>query len=293
MVVGGVALQSVSELVGVTIDGVAFGLFLALLGVGITLVFGLAEVLNLAIGTFAVIGGIAASVLAAGGMDPILAGLLGVALVGVLGVVVDLGLLSLVYRSEGEEQILLGIFTTLGLTILLDGILFNTYPDRYRLPLDLDPIRLVGVQITPSAVVRIAISVVILAALFLFLRRTFLGRATRTVFQDEVGALLVGVEPRRIRSLVFVLSSVVAGIAGVLFAASSPVRVVDGFQFTTFGLIVSIVGGVRSVRGAVGAGIFLGLVIQFASFYIGSYQAQIILFLTAVAAILYDPEVLS
>ena len=293
MALRAVPLQGLSEIAGVTVDGVAFGVFLALLGVGITLVFGLAEVLNLAIGTFAVIGGIAASVLAAGGLHPVLAGLAGVLLVGGLGVVVDLGLLTLVYRSEGEERILVGIFTTLGLTILLEGVLFNTYPDRYSLQLGLEPITRLGIQLTPSALVRIGISAAVLAALFLFLQRTFLGRATRTVFQDEVGALLVGVEPRRIRSLVFVLSSLVAGVAGVLFVASSPVRVVDGFQFTTFGLIVSIVGGVRSVRGAIAAGLFLGLVLQFASFYIGSYQAQIVLFLTAVVAIVYNPEVLA
>jgi len=293
MLVRAVPPGTLSELAGVTVDGIAFGLFLALLGVGITLVFGLGEVLNLAIGTFAVIGAIAASVLAAGGLHPVAAALAGVLLVGVLGVVVDLGLLGLVYRSEGEERILVGIFTTLGLTILLDGVLFNTYPDRYSLQLGLDPVQWLGIQLTPSALLRIAVSVAVLAALVAFLRRTFVGRAARTVFQDEVGAVLVGVEPRRIRSLVFVLSSLVAGVAGVLFAASSPVRVVDGFQFTTFGLIVSIVGGIRSVRGAIVAGLFLGLVIQFASFYIGSYQAQIVLFLTAVAAIIYNPEVLS
>lgn len=288
-----VPLQSLPQLVGVTVDGIAFGLFMALLGVGVTLVFGLAEVLNLAIGTFAVIAAIAASVVASGGTNPLVAAVIGVALVGVLGVVVDRGLLSLVYRSEGEEQILLGIFTTLGLTIFLEGLLFNLYPDRYRLALNLPPVKALAVTLTGGSLVIISVAVVVLVGLFLFLTRTFLGQATRTVFQDETGALLVGVRPRRIRSLVFILSSVIAGIAGVVYAIGTPVRVIDGLQFTNFGLIVSIVGGIRSVRGAVAAGLILGLVVQYANFFIGSYQAQVILFLTAVGVIVYNPEVLS
>ncbi|MFB6297304.1 MAG: branched-chain amino acid ABC transporter permease [Salinirussus sp.] len=282
------------QLFGITIDGVAFGLLLALLGVGITLVFGLGEVLNLAIGTFAVIGGLAASTLAnAGGLDPALAAVGGVLVVGILGVVVDRTLLSLVYRSEGEERILLGIFVTLGLTIFLDGILFNVYPGSYSLPIQFSVVRLGETPISPSSLIAIAASLLTFLALFLFLQRTFLGRATRTVFQDEVGALLVGVDPRRIRSLVFVLSSLVAGLAGVLFAIGSPLGVSDGFEFTTFALIVSIVGGVRSVRGAVVAGLSLGMVIQYANFFVGSFVANLILFTAAVIALLVRPEVLS
>ena len=290
---GAVPLQSLPQLVGVTVDGIAFGLFLALLGVGVTLVFGLGEVLNLAIGTFAIIGAVAAAVIAGGGTNPIIAAIVGIALVGVLGLVVDRTVLSLVYRSDGEERILLGIFTTLGLTILLEGILFNLYPGRYRLALGLPTLSEGGVRLTSASLLLIAVATILLVGLFLFLDRMFLGRATRTIFQDETGALLVGVPPRQIRSLVFVLSSVVAAIAGVMYAIGTPVRVVDGLQFTNFGLIVSIVGGIRSVRGAIVAGIILGLVVQYANFLLGSYQAQVILFLSAVAVIVYDPEVLS
>lgn len=283
-----------AQLVGVTVDGVAFGVFLALLGVGITLVFGLGEVLNLAIGTFSVLAVLVAVTLTERGVGVPLAMVAGVLAVGVLGLVVDRTLLSLVYRSEGEERILLGIFVTLGLTIFVDGVLFNVYPSSYQLPVDLGGVVAVGpVALSPSSLVTIAVGTVILAVLVLFLTRTFLGRATRTVFQDEVGALLVGVEPRRVRSLVFVLSAVVAAIAGVVYAAGTPVRVTSGFEFTTFALIVSIVGGVRSLGGAVVAGLFLGLVIQYANFFVGSYVANIVLFGAAVAALLVRPEMLT
>jgi branched-chain amino acid transport system permease protein len=286
-------MVSVSTLAAITVDGLAFGASLALLGVGITRVYGLGEVLNLAIGAFAVIAAISASLLTSEGVALPIAAVAGLGLVGVFGLVIDWTLLSLVYRSDGEERILLGIFTTLGLAVLLEGVLVNFVSSRYSLPLDISPIDVGTTVVTGTSVVSIVVATVVLAVLFAFLNRTFLGKATRTIFQDERGAQLVGIDPRKIRTLVFVLSAVVAGLAGLLVAARSNVGVGNAFQFTTFALIVSIVGGVRSLVGAVIAGALLGLVNTLANFFIGSYVATIILFGAAIAFLLFRPEVMS
>ena len=286
-------MVSVSTLAAITVDGLAFGASLALLGVGITLVYGLGEVLNLAIGAFAVSAAISASLLTSEGVALPIAAVAGLGLVGVFGLVIDRTLLSLVYRSDGEERILLGIFTTLGLAVLLEGVMVNLVSSRYSLPLDISPIDVGTTVVTGTSVVSIVVAAVVLAVLFAFLNRTFLGKATRTIFQDERGAQLVGIDPRKIRTLVFVLSAVVAGLAGLLVAARSNVGVGNAFQFTTFALIVSIVGGVRSLVGAVIAGALLGLVNTLANFFIGSYVATIILFGAAIAFLLFRPEVMS
>jgi len=286
-------MVSVSTLAAIAIDGLAFGASLALLGVGITLVYGLGEVLNLAIGAFAVIAAIAASLLVSDGVALPVAVAAGLGLVGVFGLVIDRTLLSLVYRSEGEERILLGIFTTLGLAVMIEGVLVNFVSSRYSLPLNVDPIDVGTTVVTGTSVVTIVVAAVVLLGLFAFLNRTFLGKATRTIFQDERGAQLVGIDPRKIRTLVFVLSGLVAGLAGLLIAARSNIGVGNAFEFTTFALIVSIVGGVRSLVGAVVAGVLLGLVNTLAGFFIGSYVATIILFGAAIVFLLIRPEVMS
>ena len=286
-------MVSISTLAAITVDGLAFGASLALLGVGITLVYGLGEVLNLAIGAFAVIAAIAASLLTSEGVALPVAAAAGLGLVGVFGLVIDRTLLSLVYRSDGEERILLGIFTTLGLAVMIEGVLVNVVSSRYSLPLGLSPIDLGTTVVTGTSVASIVVAAVVLLVLFAFLNRTFLGKATRTIFQDERGAQLVGIDPRKIRTLVFVLSAVVAGLAGLLVAARSNVGVGNAFDFTTFALIVSIVGGVRSLVGAVIAGAVLGLVNTLANFFIGSYVATIILFGAAIVFLLFRPEVMS
>jgi branched-chain amino acid transport system permease protein len=282
---------SVSTLLELVVDGVAQGLFLTLLGVGITLVFGLGGVLNLAIETFAVGSVLVATTAIAAGVSVPVAIVLGIVAVGVFSLIVDQTLLEQVYKSEGEERILLGIFVMLGLAILLEGALTNFYESRYSLPVDIPGVTIGGIRIVGSSLFVIAVSIVILAALYVFLRRTFLGRATRTVFQDEVGAQLVGVDPRRIRTLIFVLSSVIAAIAGVTAAVSGAISVASGFRFSIFAVIVSIVGGVRSLEGAVVAGLSLGIVTTYANFFIGSYIATLILFGAAVVILIWNPGV--
>jgi branched-chain amino acid transport system permease protein len=285
-------MVTATTLAEVAIDGLAQGMFLTLLGVGITLVFGLGEVLNLAIGAFAVSAVLIATSIIGAGLSVPVAAVLAVLAVGLFSLVVDQTLLEQVYKSEGEERILLGIFVTLGLAEVLTGTLNNLYSSRYSLPVDLPSVSIGSVSIVGSSVFVIVVSTIILVSLFVFLRRTFLGKATRTVFQDEEGALLVGVNPRRIRTLIFVLSSVIAAIAGLTSAVGSVVSVGSGFQFTIFALIVAIVGGVRSLEGAVGAGIILGFVTTYANFFIGSYVATLLLFAAAVAVLVFNPEVI-
>lgn len=286
-------MVTTSTLIAVAVDGLAFGVFLALLGVGITLVFGLGDVLNLAIGAFSVLSVIFATVMMTRGQGLVVAMVAALIAVAALGLLIDRTLLSLVYRSEGEERILLGIFTTLGLAILIDGTVNNFYPARYSLPIDVGVVSVGGVGVTGSSLLIIAVGAVVLLVLFGFLRRTFVGKATRTVFQDERGAQLVGVNPRRIRTLIFVLSVAVAGLAGLVFAFGSNVSVSSGFQFTVYALIVSIVGGVRSLTGAIVAGVFLGIVNEFANFFVGSYIATIILFGTAIVVLVAKPEAIA
>lgn len=275
---------------GFLVDGLSQGLIFAMLGIGITVVFGLGGVLNLALGVFAVIAVLL--VLALTGVVGSLpvAVLLALALVGLLGLLIDRTLLSLVYRSEGEERIVLGIFTTLGLAILLQGLLSIRYKSGYSLDHGLPTVELAGVQVSGSSIGVIVVSLLVLVLLYLLLDRTYVGQGTRTVLQDETGAVLCGISPRRMRTFVFVLSVVVAALAGILYGFGHQVRVETGFQLTIYAMIVSVVGGVTSIVGAVAAGLLLGIVSTFAGVYVGSYVAELILFGAAIAVLIARPE---
>ena len=277
-------------LVELAIDGLARGLIFALLGVSITLVFGLGNVLNIALGVFAVLAVIASVKLTALVPNVAAGAVGGLVLVGALGLAVDRTLLSSVYRSEGDERIVLGIFVTLGLAIFLEGLLFVFFPLSYTVPHGVEALTLGGLRVRGSTLVVLAVASSVLVGLSLFLDRTYFGTATRTVFQDETGALLCGIDPRRVRTVIFVLSVVIAGIAGILRGLGSELSAAAAFELTVFAIIVSIVGGVRNVRGTVAAGVLLGLVITFGNYLIGAYVAKVILFGVAVAVLVARPE---
>ena len=277
-------------LVELAIDGLARGLLFALLGVSITLVFGLGNVLNIALGVFAVLAVIATVELTALVPNVAAGAVGGLVLVGALGLAVDRTLLSSVYRSEGDERIVLGIFVTLGLAIFLEGLLFVFFPLSYTVPHGVEALTLGGLRVRGSTLVVLAVASSVLVGLSLFLDRTYFGTATRTVFQDETGALLCGIDPRRVRTVIFVLSVVIAGIAGILRGLESELSGAAAFELTVFAIIVSIVGGVRNVRGTVAAGVLLGLVITFGNYLIGAYVSKVILFGVAVAVLVARPE---
>lgn len=271
------------------VDGIGAGLILALLGLGITLVFGLGGILNLSIGVFSIIGILAA--MEVGGAVPNVAVAIVFAFLaaGVVGLVVDRSLLPLVYRSTGEERMLVGIFATLGLAFFLEGFLLLEYPDVYSVHVDFATRTVGGVLLRGSSVAVIAIAAVVFVALYLFFERTYVGQATRTVMQDEVGATLCGIDTRLLRTYVFVLSAMVAAIAGVLYSFSGEVGIASSFQLTINAVIVSVVGGVTSITGTVVAGVLLGIVTTFASAFVGAYFASISLFAVAIVVLLARP----
>lgn len=271
-------------------DGIVQGLQLSLLAVGITLIFGLGGVLNLAHGQFAVVGGVAAALLLSQGTNPFLAGLGGVASAGVLGIVVDRTLMLPAYRYRGEERLLLGLILTLGLSFVIDGYLNYKFPEfslTFRLPVQM--VEIGGIAMRTASLAASLIAIVIFAGLFAFLRLTLLGKTIRSIIENEVGAELCGIDPSRTRTMIVCLAAMMAGAAGVTQGLFSSLGTEMGPEFTILGLLVAVVGGVRSINGTLAAGILLGIVNAFASYYVGAYVAYIILLSVAMATILVRP----
>ena len=275
----------------ILIDGVVQGLQLSLLAVGITLIYGLGGVLNLAHGQLAIVGGVAVALLIGGGVNAVGACVLGVLGAGLLALVVDRSLLVPAYRAHGEERLLLGLVLTLGLSLLIDGYLNYQFPNTaLTLRLPVPSVNLGGFRVRSASIGTSLIAILAFLALLGFLRRTLVGKAVRSIIQNEVGAELCGIDATRTRTLILVLSGMLAGLAGVTQGLFSSLGTEMGVEFTILGLIVAVVGGVRSVNGTLAAGVLLGIVNAFASYYVGTYLAFIILLLAAMITILVRPS---
>jgi len=275
----------------ILIDGIVQGLQLSLMAVGITLIFGLGGVLNLAHGQFAVIGGIATALLMGEGLHPLLASALGVLGAGALGLAMDRTVLVPAYRYQGEERLLLGLLITLGLSFVVNGFLDVRYPTvALTLPLPTPSFTVGGITIRTASAVVALIALAAFALLFAFLKATLLGKVVRSIMQNEVGAGLCGINPGRIRTLIVTLSAMMAGLAGVVQGLFSSLGTELGNEFTSFALIVAVIGGVRSINGTLVAGVLLGIINAFASYYVGAYLTLLILLVTAAGTILVRPQ---
>ena len=275
----------------VILDGIVLGLAFGLLGVGMTLVYGLGGVLNLAYGQIVVLAAIVASVVMEDGRATLLAALLGVAAAAGVAVLLDLTLMRPVYRQHGEERTLLGLLLTLGAAFVIGGLLTWRYPDGALYVSILgDPVSILGVPMTRGSIWASVMALAVAALLLLFFAGTTFGRGVRSVIQDETGARLVGINPSFVRTVIFALSGALAGIVAIANSMNGPLTVNAGFELTTFALIVTVVGGLGSVAGAFLAGVLLGVVNSLSAHYIGQYITTIILLGAAALTILIRPR---
>jgi branched-chain amino acid transport system permease protein len=275
----------------VILDGIVLGLAFGLLGVGMTLVYGLGGVINLSYGQIVVVAAIVASLMLEDGASTTLAALVGVlAAVGV-SLLLDLTLMRPVYRQRGEERTLMGLLLTLGAAFVIGGLLNWRYPTgALYINVSGDPISILGVPMAAGSIWASVITLGVGALLFLFFAATTFGRGVRSVIQDETGARLVGINPSFVRTVVFALSGALAGIVAITSSMSGPMTVTMGFELTTFALIVTVVGGLGSVAGALLAGVLLGIVNALSAHYIGQYITSVILLGAAALTILIRPR---
>jgi branched-chain amino acid transport system permease protein len=274
----------------VVLDGIVLGLQFGLLGVGLTLVYGLGGVLNLAYGQLAVLAAIVVALTLDAGAVTGVAITLGLITAGGIALGLDLTLMRPVYRLRGERRVLLGLLLMLGVAFIIDGLLVWRYPSQsLSLRIGGDPVPILGVSMRTGSLLASAIAIGAGAALFVFFRFSTLGQAVRSVIQDEEGSRLCGVNPALVRSFIFALSGVLAGLVAVTRSMTAPVTVSAGIDLTILALIVAVVGGLGSVSGAFLAGVLLGIVNTVSAFYIGSYVTTIILLAAAALTIVVRP----
>jgi branched-chain amino acid transport system permease protein len=257
----------------------------------LTLIYGLAGVLNLAHGQVAVLGAIIVSLLMGDGVPVVPAAAIGIAAASAFMVLLDQTLMRAVYRQEGERRILLGLLLMLGVSFAVEGFLTWQYPvQQLGIRISGEAVPIIGVPMPVGALVASGVAIAAALLLVAFFRGTVLGRGVRSVIQDEAGARLCGVNPSAARTLVFGMSGALACLVAVTRSMTGPIGYGNAIAFTTLALIVAVVGGLGSVPGAFLAGLLLGIVDRLSSTYIGTYVTTIVLLLCAALTIVVRPS---
>lgn len=276
-----------TQVLQVVINGILLGGIYALLGVGMTMMFGIVKLTNLAHGEFVIIGAYASTLLAqAMGVDPILTLVITIPLMFLIGMGLQSGLINRVMMIGSEPALLV----TFGISIILADamlLLFSADAQRAKVPYNTASIRISeGLSISVLDLIVFGISLLTIIVLTLFLKKTYLGRSIRATSDDTEAASLMGVNVKRTYAIAMGIAMATAAIAGLcvsmkwVYYPSSG----GGYLLTAFGVVV--IGGMGSIPGTLIAGLILGL----AQVIGGANYGQLIAYILMVVFLAVRPQ---
>jgi branched-chain amino acid transport system permease protein len=241
-------------------SGVLTGGVYAMVGIGLSLIFGVMRIVNFAHGEFMAVGMYLAFVLfRAFHLDPYLS-LFFVAPAGLLlGAAVERLLLAPIQNAAEHAPILM----TVGVGLILSNVLllvFGAHPETIYTSYSTRTVHLFSITLSLPLLASFGLTVLVVAGLFLLLTRTDLGRAIRASAQNRDAAELQGIDTRFIRTAVFAIGTVLSMAAGVLLLPALYVFPTIGGIFTLKAFVVTVLGGMGSVVGAIWGGLLLGVV---------------------------------
>lgn len=272
------------------VSGALTGSLYAMIGVGLTVVFGVMRIINLAHGEFVMLGMYGAFwSLTLWKLDPFVSILLWTPLMFLAGMLVYRFLLQAIIPG-GELNTLL---YTAGLSLLIANLALFVWTGDYRtikIPYAILPMRPFGIAVPIPLAIAFGLALLITGSLYLLLTRTDVGRAIRATSQSPEAAALMGVNVDRISMITFGLGSALAGSAGVLLAPSLYLYPTVGEILVTKCFVIVVLGGLGSVSGAIAGGVILGLVESLGAVYVSVAYKDTIGFVIFLLVLLFRPS---
>jgi branched-chain amino acid transport system permease protein len=274
----------------ILINGTLLGGLYAVMALGLALVWGVLNIVNLAHGAFIMLGAYASWYLYTDlHVDPFLGLPITALLMFALGYGLQRGLLNLIVRAPMFNTLLI----TFGLEVVLTYLAQLAFSADFRTinPPYAGSSLLFGPVVVP--VVRLAafgVAIVLTIGMWLFLLHSRLGRAIRATAQNLVAARLYGVEPRHLYATTFALGIALAGAAGGLYGTVSQINPYIGASLTAKSFAIAIIGGLDNPLGVIVGGLFLGIVESLTTLYIGPTFADVASFGILVLVLIVRPS---
>lgn len=274
----------------ILVNGVLLGGLYAVMALGLALVWGVLNIVNLAHGAFIMLGAYASWYLYTWlHIDPFLGLPITALLLFALGYALQRGVLNLIVRAPMFNTLLI----TFGLEVVLTYLAQLVFSADFRTINP--PYAGSNLQWGPVVfpLVRLAafgVAFVLTIGMWLFLLHTRLGRAIRATAQNLVAARLYGVEPRHLYAMTFGLGLALAGAAGGLYGTVSQINPYIGASLTAKSFAIAIIGGLDNPLGVLVGGLFLGIVESLTTLYIGPTFADVASFGILVLVLIFRPS---
>jgi branched-chain amino acid transport system permease protein len=279
-------------IVNTIIAGLLVGGFYAAMSVGISISFGMLNVVNIAHPGFIILGSYIAYIINDRlGFDPIVVSLVLSPLFFALGMALY-RVYYLCFEKRGQES-LRGLAFFFGILFITEVVLVLVFGVDYRLVKTAygeTTWRLGPIDFPMRLVVPFLVSMAMVVGVQLFLTHTFFGRAVLAVAQDQLALRLMGVNPVKVRELAFALSIATAGVAGAFLIVIQPVQPAIGREFIGLVFAVCVLGGMGSIWGTLLGAFVLGLAESFTSTFFGPSWAPAVSFGLLLATLAFRPS---
>jgi branched-chain amino acid transport system permease protein len=272
------------------LNGLVMGVIYALVAMGLSLIFGVLEIVNFAHGEFYMLASMLAYFLTAQWGFDYWATILVVTVVGVaVGYVLFEGLL-LALRGETFER---SILLTMGLSMVLQNgavFLFTTNPHLLESKLSYQNIVVGDFRMPLARLYALGLGFAAFAVLYLILHRTRIGKAMRGVAQNRAAADMVGIDARAVSRLAVAIGIGLTGLAGAALAPVYAVHPLMGFNFVFKAFAIIIIGGLGNISGAAIAAVMLGVIESLAGGLLPLALTDAVAFLSMIAVLLLRPQ---
>lgn len=257
--------QSPEYLLGLITNGLIIGAIYALMAIGLTLIFSVLGIVSFAHGEFYMIGGFVTYFLLEyfTALPWVVAILIAGAATFILGAVFERLLLRPMHLGKVERPGEYAILITFGLAFFLQYLtlaIVGPFPVKADRFVDWNIPRFLNISIASTRAIAAIIAIVAIVAIFVFLQRTWTGRALRAVSQDKDAAAVTGINPIRMNTFAFGLGCLLAGIAGATLVQVFSWVFDVGVLASAKSFVIIVLGGMGSVPGALLGGLIIGVV---------------------------------
>ena len=277
-------------LVQVIVGGLLLGAVYALFSSGLTLVWGMMNIVNFAHGDFVMLGMyVAFIVYTLLGAGPLLGAPLAVLVLATLGIVVYFGLIREIMKGPMLAQIL----GTFGLALLLRYSVFWWFgADFLSLPENIvgGTFDIMGLRIQASRLLAGVVALVVTLGLHLLLTRTSLGSKMLAVAEDSTAAQLMGIRPDTMQAIAWAIAAGATGLAGALIATFFYIVPTVGETLGIVAFVTVSLGGFGSVPGALVAGLLIGVIESLSAYLIGAVYKDMVVYSLFLGFLWFRPQ---
>lgn len=277
----------ISNLAVAILNGVIWGMIMALIALGLNMIFGLLHIINMAHGVLYMLGAVVAWYFIDLTGNFWIALILAPVVVGAIGMAMERGLLRTI-----EDQPIITIICTFGIMLAGQHLVFMIFggtPRRINIPIE-TRFQLFELQYPLMRIVIALISVGIMIALWFFLNKTKYGLWMRAVVQDREMAVALGIPVNQVYMWTFVLGSALAAFSGVLAAPIVYVDFMMGREILIMAFIIVIVGGMGNLEGSVLAAIIISLIQGVGSLFVPPAMATVFSLAFMIIVLLFRPQ---